>query len=62
MARVELPEGIEAIHGRVGGFIFRSRKQPDGTYKVFASMAPVREMKKVKNAPKRGGKNLVKSS
>ena len=35
MARVELPKGIVAIHGRVGNMIYRSREQPDGTYKVF---------------------------
>jgi len=40
MARVELPAGIAAIHGRVGNMIFRSRKQPDGTYKVFVHEAP----------------------
>ena len=40
MARVELPKGITAIHGKLGGLVFRSRKQPDGTYKVFVSEAP----------------------
>lgn len=35
MARVELPAEIAAIHGRLGNFVYRSRKQPDGTYKVF---------------------------
>ena len=35
MARVELPSGIAAIHGRIGNMVFRSRKQADGTYKVF---------------------------
>ena len=35
MAEVELPKGIVAIHGRVGDYIYRSRKQPDGTYKTF---------------------------
>ena len=37
MARVELPSGIAAIHGRLGNMVFRSRQQPDGTYKVFVS-------------------------
>ena len=40
MARVELPTGILAIHGRLGNMIYRSRKQPDGTYKVFVHEAP----------------------
>ena len=35
MARVELPKGILAIHGRIGNLVYRSRKQPDGSYKVF---------------------------
>lgn len=35
MAQVTLPKGIVAIHGRIGNMIYRSRKQPDGTYKVF---------------------------
>ena len=35
MARVDLPKEILAVHGRIGNLIFRSRKQPDGTYKVF---------------------------
>ena len=35
MAKVELPSGIAAIHGRLGNMVFRSRKQADGTYKVF---------------------------
>lgn len=38
MARVELPEEIAAIHGRVGNMVFHSRKQADGTYKVFVSV------------------------
>ena len=37
MARVELPQGIAAIHGRLGNMVYRSRKQADGTYKVFVS-------------------------
>ena len=36
MARVELPKGIKAIHGRLGNLMFRSYKQADGSYKVFA--------------------------
>ena len=40
--QVDLPKGILAIHGRVGDYIFRSRKQHDGTYKVFAHYAPKR--------------------
>jgi len=40
MAQVELPKGIIAIHGRLGNLIYRSRKQPDGTYKVFVHEAP----------------------
>ena len=32
--KVELPKGIAAIHGKIGNLIFRSRKQPDGTYRV----------------------------
>ena len=43
MARVELPKGILAIHGRLGSVIYRSRKQPDGTYKVFVHEAPARK-------------------
>ena len=43
MARVELPKGIIAIHGRLGNMIYRSRKQPDGTYKVFVHEAPRRK-------------------
>ena len=35
MARVTLPQGIAAIHGKIGNMVFRSRKQADGTYKVF---------------------------
>ena len=35
MAQVELPPGIAAIHGKLGNMIFRSRKQADGSYKVF---------------------------
>jgi hypothetical protein len=44
MARVELPKGILAIHGRLGDYVYRSRKQADGSYKVFAHYSP----KKVK--------------
>ena len=40
MARVELMKGIVAIHGRLGNMIYRSRKQPDGTYKVYVHEAP----------------------
>ena len=43
MARVELPKGILAIHGRLGNVIYRSRKQPDGTYRVFVHEAPTRK-------------------
>ena len=43
MAQVELPKGIIAIHGRLGNLIYRSRKQPDGTYKVFVHEAPARK-------------------
>ena len=46
MARVELPKHILAIHGRIGNVIYRSRKQPDGTYKVFAYPAPRRSAKR----------------
>jgi len=46
MAQVELPKGIVAIHGRVGNMIFRSRKQADGTYKVFVHEDRKRERKK----------------
>lgn len=42
MARVILPPGILAIHGRLGNLIYRSRKQPDGTYKVFVHEASPR--------------------
>ena len=35
MARVTLPQGIAAIHGKLGNMVYRSRKQADGTYKVF---------------------------
>ena len=47
MARLILPKGILAIHGRLGNLIYRSRKQPDGTYKVFVHEAPPRK----KNVP-----------
>jgi len=40
MAQVELPKGIVAIHGRLGDYVYRSRKQPDGSYKVFAHYSP----------------------
>ena len=43
MARVTLPNGILAIHGRLGNLIFRSRRQPDGTYKVFVHEASQRK-------------------
>ena len=43
MARVELPKGILAIHGRLGNLIYRSRRQPDGTYKVFVHEASTRK-------------------
>jgi hypothetical protein len=33
--KVELPKGIAAIHGKIGNLIFRSRKQPDGSFRVF---------------------------
>ena len=46
MARVELPKGVLAIHGRIGNMIYRSRKQPDGTYKVFVHEAPERKKRK----------------
>ena len=42
MAKVELPKGIIAIHGRMGDYIYRSRKQPDGTYKTFVHYSPKR--------------------
>ena len=42
MARVELPSGILAIHGRLGNMVYRSRKQADGTYKVFVSERPTK--------------------
>lgn len=35
MANVKLPPYIAAISGRIGNFVYRSRKQPDGTYKTF---------------------------
>ena len=37
--KVELPKGIAAIHGKIGNLIFRSRKQPDGSYRVFVHKA-----------------------
>ena len=43
MAQIQLPDGILAIHGRLGDKIYRSRKQPDGTYKVFVHEAPKRK-------------------
>jgi len=43
MARVELPKGILAIHGRLGDYVYRSRKQPDGTYKTFVHYSPKKE-------------------
>lgn len=39
MAQVILPPGILAIRGRLGNLIYRSRRQPDGTYKVFVHEA-----------------------
>ena len=42
MAQIQLPDGILAIHGRLGDKIYRSRKQPDGTYKVFVHKDPYR--------------------
>ena len=48
MARVELPKGIIAIHGRIGNLIYRSRKQPDGTYKVSVYEDPYRKRKNEK--------------
>ena len=50
MARVDLPKGIVAIHGKIGNLIYRSRKQPDGTYRVFVHEAP---------QPKRNGPSSV---
>ena len=44
MAQVELPQGIVAIHGKIGNMIYRSRKQPDGTYRVFVHEAPSRRI------------------
>ena len=35
MAEVKLVKGIAAIHGKLGDMVFRSRKQADGSYKVF---------------------------
>ena len=57
MARVILPTGIAAIHGRLGNLIYRSYKQPDGSYKVFVHEAPRREKgviyrKRTENGPK----------
>ena len=43
MAQVTLPPTILAIHGRLGTLIYRSRKQPDGTSKVFVHSAPTRK-------------------
>ena len=52
MARVELPGTILAIHGRLGNLIYRSRKQPDGTYRVFVHPATEpRKRKKSNGAP-----------
>ena len=45
MAKVTLPDGILAIHGRIGNMIYRSRKQPDGTYKVSVYEDPYRKVK-----------------
>ena len=42
MAQVTLPFGIIAIHGRLGDKIYRSRRQPDGSYRVFVHDAPPR--------------------
>ena len=36
MAEVKLAKGIIAIHGKLGDMVFRSRKQADGSYRVFA--------------------------
>ena len=49
MAKVELPKGIVAIHGRLGDYIYRSRKQPDGSYKVFAHYSPKVKKLRIKN-------------
>ena len=40
MAQVKLIPGILSISGRIGKMIYRSRKQPDGSYKVFVHEAP----------------------
>ena len=57
MARVILPTGIAAIHGRLGNMIYRSYKQPDGSFKVFVHEAPRREKgviyrRRTENGPK----------
>ena len=62
MARVELPDGILAIHGRLGNMIYRSYKQPDGTYKVFVHEVRRREKsviyrKRTENGPKTDRQN-----
>ena len=57
MAKVELPCGIAAIHGKLGNMVFRSRKQPDGKYKVF-----VYEYRpQPKRLPKVNGRTLDRS-
>ena len=40
MAEVQLPKGIVAIRGRLGDFVYRTRKQADGTYKTFVHYSP----------------------
>ena len=52
MARIELPRGcgIAAIHGRIGNQIYRSRLQPDGSYKIFVHAAPQKRRSRHKPA------------
>ena len=46
MAEVQLPLGIVAIHGRLGDYVYRTRKQADGSNKVFVHYLPKKKKKK----------------
>ena len=58
MARVELPQGIAAIHGKIGNMVYRSRKQLDGTYKVFVHEYRPPKVSKKKSLSKHIGRTL----
>jgi len=57
MAEVKLPPYIAAISGRIGNFVYRSRRQPDGSYKTF-----VHEYRPKAKSPRKRRVNLEPSS